>query len=224
MNDDEPTPFLAQIPAEHAALPVANVYCIGRNYAEHAKELGNETPSEPVVFLKSTAALRPLGAAGATAFTNEGLHHEAELVVLVGRWLPHGAAGGWQHVRALALGLDLTRRSVQDALKAKGLPWTSSKSFAGSAVVTEFVPRRAFPDLEDIAFTFDVNGQRRQTGRSKDMVFSVPTILTHLATLAPLMPGDIIFTGTPKGVGALPEGCALRLSFPDLDATFEGRL
>jgi 2-keto-4-pentenoate hydratase/2-oxohepta-3-ene-1,7-dioic acid hydratase in catechol pathway len=211
------------IPAEAAVVPVANVYCIGRNYAEHASELNNPVPGEPVVFLKTTASLRSL-AGGAVAFAGETFHHEAELVLLIGKTIPLGASGDWSAVRALGLGLDLTRREVQAQLKAKGLPWAVAKSFAGSGVLSEFIPRARFADPDRIHFTFAVNGALRQTGDTRDLLFKVPTVLTYLAQHQELGEGDLVFTGTPKGVGPLRVGDRLDLAFPDLEASFSGVL
>jgi 2-keto-4-pentenoate hydratase/2-oxohepta-3-ene-1,7-dioic acid hydratase in catechol pathway len=200
-----------------------SIYCIGRNYAEHAAELGNPVPAEPVVFLKSTAALRPL-AGGITAFPGETFHHEAELVVRLGRSVPFGAEAGWEAVDALALGIDLTRREVQARLKEKGLPWTTAKSFAGSALVGDFVPLARFEDPEHIEFGLSVNGEPRQHGDTRAMLFRVPALLAYLASLHPLAPGDLIYTGTPKGVGPLQHGDSFQLEFTQLGMVFTGRL
>lgn len=200
------------------------IYCVGRNYAEHAKELGNEVPAEPVIFLKSPAALRPV-AHGTTAFPAETFHHEAEIVVRVGKSVVLGASAGWGEVESLALGLDLTRREVQTKLKEKGLPWTLAKSFAGAAVVSDFIAISQFPEPDAITFEMDVNGETRQRGDSSIMLNSVPRILTFLASYQPLFVGDLIFTGTPKGVGPIRVGDEFALRFTGQVAReFRGRL
>jgi 2-keto-4-pentenoate hydratase/2-oxohepta-3-ene-1,7-dioic acid hydratase in catechol pathway len=204
-------------------LPISNIYCIGRNYAEHAAELNNPVPGEPVVFLKSSAALRPL-ADGPLAFEDETFHHEAELVLLIGLPVELGAKPGWPCVRALGLGIDLTRREVQSGLKTKGLPWTTAKSFAGSALVTDFLPLGDFPNPDEIRFTLKVNGEEKQRGITTDMLFKVPVILEHLARHNALLPGDLVFTGTPKGVGPLKRGDALELAFVEPEVRFRGKL
>lgn len=204
-------------------VPVPNIYCIGRNYAEHAAELNNPVPGEPVVFLKATGALRPLGGQG-LAFAGETFHHEAELVLLIGKPVALGEEPGWAAVRALGLGLDLTRREVQSGLKAKGLPWTTSKSFAGSALVSEFVPLEKFGDKERIRFTLKVNDEVRQDGVTSDMLFKVPVILAHLARHQPLFPGDLVYTGTPKGVGPIKRDDRIELAFADPAVVFRGKL
>lgn len=204
-------------------VPVGTIYCIGRNYAEHAKELGNAVPSEPVVFMKAAATLRPM-ASGPLAFADETFHHEAEVVFLVGRDIALGGTGDARDIAAAGLGLDLTRREVQSALKAKGLPWTTAKSFAGAAVVTDFVPMSRVADPARIHLSLDVNGERRQQGVTSDMLFPLPRILTFLASLAPLRPGDLIFTGTPPGVGPIRRGDKIRLQSPELGIDQQGVL
>lgn len=202
-----------------------NIYCVGRNYADHAKELKNELPREPLIFLKAPAALRPL-AEGPLAFSAETFHHEVELVLLVGRYVALGARSEATAgvIAAIGLGLDLTRREVQDELKKKGLPWTLAKSFAGSALLH---PLRALDPkipLEGIEFSLDVNGEPRQLGRSQDMIFSFATILQYLVGLHPLYPGDLIYTGTPAGVGPLRKGDALRVRSQILGIDAQGQL
>lgn len=204
-------------------VPVGTIYCIGRNYAEHAKELNNAIPSEPVVFMKARSTLRPL-AAGPLAFADESFHHEAEVVLLIGRVVALGGAGSFADVRAVGLGLDMTRREVQTALKTKGLPWTTAKSFAGSAIVTSFAPTANVKDRGAIRLTLHVNDELRQTGVTSSMLFSVDKILTFLATLAPLLPGDLVYTGTPPGVGALRRGDRVRLASPELGIDERGAL
>lgn len=199
------------------------IYCIGRNYAEHAAELNNPVPGEPVVFLKSQAALRGVSDSK-LAFAGETFHHEAELVLKIGRHAALGSAGGWELVSEVALGLDLTRREVQTQLKAKGLPWTTAKSFAGSAVVTPFLPVAALKDRDAVEFSLSVNGELRQRGVTSDMLFKVPVILSFLLGLHALEPGDLIYTGTPKGVGPIKRGDAFVLSFAGLGVEHAGIL
>jgi 2-keto-4-pentenoate hydratase/2-oxohepta-3-ene-1,7-dioic acid hydratase in catechol pathway len=193
-----------------ARFSVGTVYAIGRNYAAHARELGNAVPEDPVVFLKARAAVRGLEPAP-LAFA-ESFHHEVGLVLRIGRDVPLGAPGGWDDVAGVALGLDLTRREVQARCKEKGLPWTTAKSFAGSAVLGPFVPRGELGDLDRLAFALEVNGEARQRGEIGGMTFPVPHLLRFLASLAPLEPGDLVFTGTPEGVGPIRAGDAFVLS------------
>jgi len=206
--------FFAACPRSRLRIHRAQ-YCIGRNYAEHARELGNEVPNEePVIFLKSAAALRPLDG-GDIAFADETFHHEIELVVLVGAQTPLGAlAPGGEHavIAAVGLGLDLTRRGKQTELKKAGLPWTVSKSFAGSALLSPMLPA-AEVDLDDVSFALQVNGEERQRGHVNQMIFSIAHQLRYLNALTPLLPGDLVFTGTPEGVGPIRKGDALVLRY-----------
>jgi 2-keto-4-pentenoate hydratase/2-oxohepta-3-ene-1,7-dioic acid hydratase in catechol pathway len=199
------------------------IYGIGRNYREHAAELNNDLPSEPIVFLKHLSSLRPLER-GPLAYPGEVFHHEAEVVLLVGRGLKIGQRASWKDISAIALGLDLTRREAQAALKAKGLPWTKAKAFDGAAPVSSFVPRQRFLSPDNIQFTLHIDGELRQKGHTKDMIFSVESIINHLLTFTSLYEGDIVFTGTPSGVGPISHGDSFKLTFTDLDIEFEGRL
>lgn len=166
--------------------------------------------------MKSSAALRPLER-GEIAFAEETFHHEIELVALVGKYTPLGAltAGGSEVdcVRAVGLGLDLTRRGKQNELKKAGLPWTVSKSFAGSALLGPMVACDGSFDLDDVSFSLQVNGEEKQRGHVNQMIFSLAHQLCYLNNLHPLLPGDLIFTGTPEGVGPLRKGDKLLLRF-----------
>lgn len=193
-----------------STVEVGTVYGIGRNYALHAAELGNAVPTEPVVFLKARTAVRGLDPAP-MAFPAESFHHEVEVVLLVGAPVELGADPGWEAVEGVTLGLDLTRREVQSRCKAEGLPWTAAKSFAGSAVLAPFLPRGEVDVTRPLTLALEVGGQPRQAGDTSQMLFPVPALLRHLASLAPLSPGDVVFTGTPAGVGPIGVGQAFRM-------------
>lgn len=199
------------------------IYCIGRNYAAHAKELGNEVQGEPVVFLKAENTKRGLESSP-LAFATETFHHEVELVLRIGRQVSLGQKASWNDVDSMTLGLDLTRRGAQDELKKKGLPWTLAKSFKGSAIVGPWVERKKFPDLNHIQFSLSVNGVVRQKGDTSLMLFPVPHLLTFLASFNELQIGDLVFTGTPEGVGPIKVGDAFDLTFENLGVAFSGIL
>jgi 2-keto-4-pentenoate hydratase/2-oxohepta-3-ene-1,7-dioic acid hydratase in catechol pathway len=189
---------------------MARIFCIGRNYAQHAKELGNAVPDAPVVFMKPPESLVPPG--GTVRFPRHGreLHHEVELVFRVGREARDvSPAEGAACLDAVTVGVDLTLRDVQAELKKKGLPWEAAKAFEQSALVGDFVPVEAVGDLSALSFWCDVNGTRRQQGSSADMLFGPGALVAHLSRIWTLRPGDLIYTGTPEGVGPLAPGDTL---------------
>ena len=200
-----------------------NIYCVGRNYGTHAKELGNAIPTAPIIFLKSLSSLRAL-ASGALAFTEETFHYEAELVLSLKTAVSLGSKCGWEVVEAIGLGIDLTRREIQNNLKREGMPWTVAKSFTGSALVSEFSLYKEGTPLEDLSFSLKINGTLRQEGHPGDMIFDVPTLLSYLATFNELAPADLVFTGTPAGVGTIHRGDTFELEFPCLGKNYLGKL
>lgn len=205
-------------------LEAKTIYCIGRNYAAHAAELNNPIPTSPVVFLKSSSSLRSPEDQGYLGFSHEPLDHETEVVALLGRTVPRGQKASWSDVRGLALGLDLTRREQQSALKAKGLPWTLAKSFDGAAVVSNFLPLAAFANPDDLSFSLSVEGELRQQGHTRQMLFAIPTLLTYLAEANTLRPGDLLFSGTPAGVAPMRLGQKFVLAWASPQREFHGQL
>ncbi|MBV8604419.1 MAG: fumarylacetoacetate hydrolase family protein [Pelomonas sp.] len=187
---------------------VARIFCVGRNYAAHAREMGSDpTRESPFYFTKPPVALTPSGATVPYALATRNLHHEMELVVAVGapllRATPAQAA---KAVWGYAAGLDMTRRDLQNEAKAAGRPWDTGKSFEHSAVIGEFVPAIVTGPLERGAITLAVNGVEKQRGDLADMIWSVPELLANLSQLYHLAPGDIVYTGTPEGVGPVVAG------------------
>jgi fumarylpyruvate hydrolase len=197
-----------------------NIYCVGRNYADHITELKNEAPKEPVIFLKAPSALRTMDSSP-VAWAEESFHHEIELVLLIGKAIEMGRTADESAVQGISLGLDLTRRERQNELKAKGLPWTLAKSFAGSGVLHPFV---TFPREQTLDFKLFVNDELRQSGQSSDMIFNFRFILNFLLKYQNLYPGDIIFTGTPAGVAAIRQGDKFRFASKALAIDAQGRL
>jgi len=184
------------------------VICIGRNYRDHAVELGNEVPTEPVFFLKpTTACLYPGQIIRMKPHLGE-IHHELELVVMVDSYasnVPTSMALGL--VASFTLGLDLTARTVQNELKARGLPWEKAKAFDGSAVLGEVeLPMTAGTELQGYEIQLKRNGNLVQQGHTRDMIFTVADIIAHVSRYITLEPGDLIFTGTPAGVGPIEHG------------------
>jgi 2-keto-4-pentenoate hydratase/2-oxohepta-3-ene-1,7-dioic acid hydratase in catechol pathway len=186
------------------------VFCIGRNYSEHVREMGNEPAAGPAVFMKPASSLLPTGLPIRLPRHGVDLHHEVEIVLLLDPL--HGGPASWDDVAGIALGLDLTLRDIQADLKARGLPWELAKSFEGSAPIGDFVARVGVGDPLEICFECRVNGEIRQSGRLGDMLFPVPRLLTALGQAWTLRSGDLVYTGTPAGVGPLQPGDRIELT------------
>ena len=210
--------------------PVHRIYCVGRNFADHAREMG-AAPADPaargrpVFFLKPADAIVLDGVVPYPPGTRE-LHHEVELVVGLGRDAPHGelsreAAAAL--VESCGVGLDLTRRDLQADAKARGLPWDIGKAFDASAPLSAMVPLADAGDLATRTLTLEINGERRQHGALRDLIWDVPDILVELSKLYRLRAGDLVFMGTPAGVGPLAVGDRFRASLDGVVA-FEGRI
>lgn len=183
------------------------IFCIGRNYAEHVKEMGAPRPAEPVMFMKPATSLVREGEPLVLPKDQGSVHHEMEVVVAIGRegreLLREQAL---DHVAGVTLGIDLTLRDLQAKLKQAGQPWERAKSFEGSAPVGTFVPWPAKFDIQAVEMRCSVNGALRQQGNTRDMLFPVAEIIAFLSRHWRLRPGDLIFTGTPAGVGPLVAG------------------
>ncbi len=184
------------------------IICIGRNYADHIAELKNETPAAPVIFLKPDTALLQRGQPFFHPAFSQDIHHELELVLRIsknGRHIEEQFAH--TYFDAIGLGIDFTARDLQSQLKAKGLPWELAKGFDGSAPISPtFKPVAEFADLANIRFHLDVNGETRQQGNSGLMLHPFAQILTFVSQYITLKQGDLIFTGTPAGVGPVKIG------------------
>jgi len=185
------------------------IICIGRNYAEHAKELQNEIPDEPVIFIKpDTAVLRNNSPFYIPDFSKD-VHHEVELFVKitkVGKSIPLQFASTYYN--QIGLGIDFTARDLQTNLKAKGLPWEKAKGFDYSAVIGKLYAKENF-DIHNIDFTLVKNGETIQSGNSSQMLFGVDSIISYVSQFFTLKIGDLIFTGTPPGVGPVKKGDCL---------------
>ena len=180
------------------------IFCVGRNYAAHAKELGNAVPEAPVIFMKPDTALLAPGAKFAYPSFTSDLHYEIELVLRIGKTAKNiSAANALSCVDAITVGIDFTARDVQADLKAKGLPWEKAKAWDNSAIVGAWKPfnAEANADGADILFSLTKNGQTAQSGTTQDMIYSFETLLEHISGYFTLSPGDLIYTGTPAGVG-----------------------
>ncbi|WP_281614126.1 fumarylacetoacetate hydrolase family protein [Flammeovirga sp. SubArs3] len=183
------------------------IICIGRNYVDHIEELNNERPDQPVIFSKpDTAVLRNNAPFYYPAFSND-IHHEVELVVKIckeGKYIQEKFAS--RYYDEVALGIDFTARDVQTKLKEKGLPWDLAKGFNGSAPISEFTPISEFEDIQNINFSVKLNGEEKQNGNSSMMLWNVNEIIAFVSKYITLRKGDLIFTGTPKGVSPVTIG------------------
>jgi fumarylpyruvate hydrolase len=212
-----PSPIPA-VPVAGSAdsFPVRRIYCVGRNYAAHAREMGSDPDREPPFFFcKPADAVVPASAAGMAEIAyppqTANFHHEVELVVAIGRRGRDIAADvANDHVWGYAVGLDMTRRDLQFALRDKGRPWELGKAFDQSAPITRIEPasRSGHPAAGRIWLT--VNGTLKQEGDLADLIWSVPETIAHLSKYFELFPGDLIFTGTPEGVGPVVKGDELK--------------
>lgn len=223
--DPPPVPGMSIIGSE-TRFPVHRVYCIGRNYAEHAKEMGAQAVSRanPVFFMKPADAIVPEGGDIPYPSATRELHHEVEMVVALakgGRDID--ASRALDCVFGYGVGLDLTRRDLQAAMKAKGLPWDVAKGFDASAPVSALRAASEIGHPSHARLSLAVNGGTRQQTDIADMIFPVADIIAELSKLFELKPGDLIFTGTPAGVGPLVRGDRFRAELAGI-ATLEGRI
>ena len=194
--------------------PMGKVVCVGRNYAEHAKELNNPVPTEPLLFIKPGSCVVALDESFSIPNDERGaVHYEAEIAVLIGKPLSRkpNAEEVLDAISGFAPALDLTLRELQDKLKAKAYPWEVAKSFDGACVLAPFVPGDAVEDLSDIGIRLSINGEVRQDGNSRDMLNPILPLSQHSCGHFSLQAGDVILTGTPVGVGPLTAGDTLEL-------------
>jgi len=183
------------------------IIAIGRNYAEHAKELNNPVPTSPVIFMKPDTALVKDNKPFYHPDFSEDVHHEIEVVLKISKEGKHiSEKFAANYYEEIALGIDFTARDIQQRQKEKGLPWELAKAFDNSAPVSNFVPKAQFVDIYALNFNLDVNGESRQVGNTKDLIFSFEYIIAFVSRYITLKKGDLIFTGTPQGVAKVNIG------------------
>jgi len=188
-------------------IPVPKILCLGRNYAEHAREMNSSVPMTPIVFMKPSSSIVHDGKDIVRPSYSADLHHEVELVVAIGksgRFIPAGEA--MDHVLGYGIGLDMTLRDVQKAAKAAGLPWFAAKGFHTSAALSDIVRAELIPDPSHLTIRCRVNGVVRQETTTDQMIFSIAETIAYLSTVVELERGDLIYTGTPEGVASVVEG------------------
>ncbi|NMM15320.1 MAG: fumarylacetoacetate hydrolase family protein [Rhodoferax sp.] len=205
-----------------ARFPVHRIYCVGRNYEEHAKEMGFTGREPPFFFLKPTDALVVVnaGATGTLPYPSltQNLHHEIELVVAIGSGGKNiKAADAHKHIFGYAVGLDMTRRDLQNEMKKQGRPWCIGKAFDQSAPIGPITPTAAAGDIATAEIDLQVNGQERQHSQVSKLIWNMAETIEHLSAAWELQPGDLIYTGTPAGVAAVVPGDTLRGSVTGLE-------
>lgn len=201
---------------EQLNLPLGKVVCVGRNYAEHAKELNNPVPTSPILFIKPATAVVPFADVIEIPKQQGECHHELEMSVLIGKPLKNASEDQVKDaILGFGLGLDLTLRDLQSKLKEKSHPWEIAKSFDGACPLSEFVPVAALSDPINMPLTLLVNGNLRQQGITSDMITPLYALIAHMSKFFTLQPGDVVLTGTPAGVSALQPGDELLASLGD---------
>lgn len=186
---------------------LGTIYCIGRNYAEHAKELNNPVPSSPLIFLKPQSSLCFDGADIIIPEQSSDVHHEVEIVLAISKKgkniSKHDASN---YIEGIGVGIDFTARDIQQKAKDAGHPWSVAKGFDTFAPVSQLIPLSKLEDLDNIDIDLSVNGIKRQSGNSSQMIFSISFLISYLSEIFTLYPGDLIFTGTPSGVAQIKSG------------------
>jgi len=190
------------------------VVCVGRNYDAHARELNNPIPTEPVIFIKPRTALCDL--LHDLDVPEEGCHFETELALVIGERVDrHTELSFDKQICGIGLALDLTKRELQSALKKKGLPWELAKSFDNACPLSPILKNPSLSAVETLHFELRIDGKSQQSGRVADMIFSLEAILAYVKQFITLLPGDVVLTGTPEGVGPLLPGCELEFTLGD---------
>lgn len=186
-------------------LPIGKIVCVGRNYADHARELSNAVPSSPILFMKPSTALIDMSVPINIPKDLGGVHHELEVALLIGRTISKGSnvSNKTDILFGVGLALDLTLRDIQQKLKASGHPWEIAKGFDGSCPCSSFQLVRPIDNLQNMEFSLTINGTLRQLGHTADMIFPIGVLITEISRYFTLMPGDIVLTGTPAGVAQL---------------------
>lgn len=200
-------------------LPLGKVVCVGRNYAEHAKELGNEVPDAPILFIKPATSVVSLEAGFSIPQDQGSVHHEAEIALLIGQDASNiSTQDAWQYISHVSVALDLTLRDVQSQLKAKSHPWEIAKAFDGACPLGKWVAKQQLSNLDNIAIELHKNGEQKQKGDSTQMITAIPELIAYMSNIFTLKAGDVILTGTPAGVGPLKKGDSL---LAKLDGQYE---
>lgn len=188
-------------------IPIFNIFCIGRNYVEHAKELNNDIPTSPLIFSKTLNTICTNNSVIKLPKQSKDVHHEIEIVVAIGKKGKNlSEQYAVNYVAGVGIGIDFTARDIQQQAKTKGHPWTVAKNFDRFAPIGNFIKLSPSISLDNLEFSLSVNGDVRQTGNTADMIFSIPFLISELSKIFTLNEGDLVFTGTPKGVAQVKSG------------------
>jgi 2-keto-4-pentenoate hydratase/2-oxohepta-3-ene-1,7-dioic acid hydratase in catechol pathway len=194
---------------------VGKILCLGQNYADHAKEMGSQAPSSPVVFLKPPSAIISNGEDIVLPEMSKNVHHEVELTVLIGRRVKNiSHQEAFDAIAGYGIGLDMTMRDVQGAARKAGNPWSIAKGFDTSAALSPFVPSSDVPDPHNLDIFLKVNGVQRQRSKTSKMIYKIDFIVSYLSSVFTLDEGDVIYTGTPEGVGQVVAGDVIDAEIP----------
>ncbi|MEM8488506.1 MAG: fumarylacetoacetate hydrolase family protein, partial [Bacteroidota bacterium] len=195
------------LPHNNTVINSPRIFCIGRNYAAHAAEMKSKVPEVPMVFLKPSTALARDGGEVVLPDLSAEIHHEVELVAVIGKGGKHIAPEhALDHICGYGVGLDMTARDIQAAAKKKGHPWSVAKGFDTFAPLGELVPASEVPDPHGLDIELKVNGKTRQAGNTLDMIFNLPALIAYCSRIFTLLPGDLLYTGTPEGVAQVHSG------------------
>ena len=206
-----------KIKNSHEEIRIGKIVCVGRNYVEHAKELGNEVPEKPVVFLKPASAIIFSGEEIKYPLFSDEMHHEVELVLLIGNKIKDGSLENAEKaIAGYGVGLDMTLRDVQSKLKSKGHPWTIAKCFDTSAVLSDLLLKEDYNLNLDEEIFLTINDEERQRDKLNKMIFKPAELVQYLSSLMTLEKGDLVFTGTPKGVGKVEKGDVIKAGMGDV--------
>ena len=198
-------------------IQVNNIFCVGKNYAEHAKEMGGGIPTEPIIFLKPTSSIIADNESVILPKKSNNVQHEVELTILIGkrgRNIPPEKAT--QYVAGYGVGLDITMRDVQNEAKKEGNPWTIAKGFYTSAPLSTFADAKTVPNPNNVDITLEVNGVIKQHSNTSNMIFSVEQLVAYISSIFSIEEGDIIYTGTPEGVAPIVAGDFLYAKIKDV--------
>lgn len=201
-------------------LTIGSIFCIGRNYQQHALELGNSVPNEPMVFLKPASSLIGDGESIQLPAQSNEVHHEVELVIAIGKKgknIPEQDAR--DYIAGYGIGIDVTARDIQQKAKENSHPWSMAKGFDTFAPISTFMPIQPNTDFGSMDISLAVNGTIRQQGNTVNMIFRVTTLISYLSTIFTLNPGDLIFTGTPEGVSPIKSGDSIQATLNKSEIT-----